>query len=109
MFFASVSRRAGIGLLICFGGPHAIIEPMAYKAKATRPSTADRAAEQADYRTWKARAVAELGAAVQHASDHHNKGVEAAVVQGLTPEDGVKQSDAHHYNTPPALDRLRRR
>jgi hypothetical protein len=94
-----IPQRAGFGLLICLAAPHAIIEPMAHRTKATRPSTADRAAEEADYRTWKARAVAELERRYHVLATTIPERVwKRLYVQGLTTEDGAKQADVYHYN-----------
>jgi hypothetical protein len=84
--------------------------PTKRKPGASRPSRADRALEQADFKTWLAAAMAEL-------QRKHN--VNPAIIpvrvlrhqyiQGRSPQDAADQAAASAYNTQSAAARLRKR
>jgi hypothetical protein len=83
---------------------------MARKVRAPRPARADRAAEQADFKTWLADAVAEL-------QRKHN--VNPAIIpvrvwrrmyiQGRSPQEAADQAAVRAYNKQSAADRLQGR
>jgi hypothetical protein len=83
---------------------------MARKVRPSRPAWADRAAEQADYKTWLADAVAEL-------QPRHN--VNPAIIparvwrhlyiQGRNPQKAADQAAVSAHNVRSAADRLRDR
>jgi hypothetical protein len=81
---------------------------MARKAKASQPSQADQAAEEADYAAWKLAAVAGL------ASRHDVKPgtiperlLRHMYIQGRSPQDAADQAAVSAYNARSAADRLR--
>jgi transposase-like protein len=80
---------------------------MGRKTKTPRPSRADRAAEQADFKTWLADAVAEL----QREHNINPSIIPIRVwrhlyIQGRSPQDGAAQAAMSASNTQSARDRL---
>jgi hypothetical protein len=81
---------------------------MGRKTKAPRPTRADRAAEQADFKMWLADAVAEL-------QREHN--INPAIipirvwrhlyVKGMAPQKAADHAAVSAYNTRPAFERMR--
>jgi hypothetical protein len=81
---------------------------MGRKTKAPRPTHADRAAEQADFKTWLADAVANL-------PREHN--INPSVIpirvwlhfyiQGRTPQKAADRAAVSAYNARPAFERMR--
>jgi hypothetical protein len=83
---------------------------MARKVRASRPARADRAAEQADYKTWLADAVAEL----QRKHNVNPSTIPMRVwrhlyIQGRNPQKAADQAAASAHNVRSAADRLKRR
>jgi hypothetical protein len=83
---------------------------MARKVRASRPARADRAAEQADYKTWLANAVA----ALQREHNINPSTIPMRVwrhlyIQGRTPQKAADQAAASAHNVRSAADRLKRR
>jgi hypothetical protein len=82
---------------------------MARKPKSLRPSRAARAAEQADFKSWLADAVA----ALQREHNVNPATIPMRVwrhlyIQGRTPQGAADQAAVSAYNTRPAAERLRR-
>jgi hypothetical protein len=83
---------------------------MARKTKSAGPPRADRAAEQADFKTWLADAVAQL----QREHNINPSIIPIRVwrhlyIQGRSPKDGANQAAVSAYNKQSAADRLRKR
>jgi hypothetical protein len=77
--------------------------------KASRPSRADRAAEQADYAAWKLAAVAELTNRHEVNADTIPERVwRQLYIQGRTPDAAADQAAVSPYNTRSPGDRLRK-
>jgi hypothetical protein len=83
---------------------------MVRKTKAPRPSRADRAAEQADFKTWLADALANLQ------RDHNiNPSIipirvwRHLYIQGRSPQEAADQAAVSAHNVRPASHRLRRK
>jgi hypothetical protein len=83
---------------------------MARKPKAPRPSRADRAAKQADYKAWKTATLADL------ANRHDVKpGIvperlwRRLYIRGLSPQKAADQAAASAYNAMSPADWLKRR
>jgi hypothetical protein len=83
---------------------------MAGKVRASRPARADRAAEQADFKTWLADAVAEL----QREHNINPSTIPVRVwrhlyIQGRAPQEAARRAAVSAHNVPSAADRLKRR
>jgi len=83
---------------------------MPRKPKAPRPSRADRAGEQADFKTWLAEAVANL----QREHNINPSVIPIRVwrhlyIQGRTPHDAADKAAVSAHNVRSAADRLRGR
>jgi hypothetical protein len=97
---AKLQRHGSIRVAVC-----ASTAAMGRKAK---PPT-DRAAEQADYKTWLPAAVAEL-----QRKHNINPGIipvriwRHLYIQGRFPQDAADQAAVSAYNAEPAAERLRK-
>jgi hypothetical protein len=83
---------------------------MARKTKVPRPSKADQAAEQADFKAWLADAVA----ALQREHNVNPGTIPISVwrhlyIQGRSPQQAADRAAVSAYNTRSAADRLRKR
>jgi hypothetical protein len=83
---------------------------MARKVRPSRPAWADRAAEQADYKTWLADAVA----ALQREHNINPSTIPMRVwrhlyIQGRSPQKAADQAAASAHNVRSAADRRRKR
>jgi hypothetical protein len=80
---------------------------MARKAKVSRPSGVDRAAEQADYAAWKLAAVAELTNRHEvKAGTIPERVWRQLYIQGRTPQAAADQAAVSASNVRTAADRL---
>jgi hypothetical protein len=77
------------------------------KAKASRPSRADRAAGQTDYKTWKARAAALLERQGISLGVMRERDWRQLFITGVTPEQAVERTQVHYNNTRPPFERMR--
>jgi hypothetical protein len=83
---------------------------MARKAKAPRPSQAERAAEQTDYRAWKIEAAADLANRHTVAPGTIPERLwRKLYIEGRTPERAADQAAVSAYNARSPADRLKRR
>jgi hypothetical protein len=74
----------------------------------TKGETADRSTpEQADYRTWKARAAALLERQGLPPGVMRERDWRQLYIGGKAPEDAVRQAETMYYNTRPAFERIR--
>jgi hypothetical protein len=75
----------------------------------TKSSAKDRAAEQADYRSWKAHAAALLERQGISAGVARERDWRQLYINGATPEKAVEHVQVAYYNSRPTFERMRKR
>jgi hypothetical protein len=82
--------------------------PAAKPPNAAKPPT-KRAAEQADYRTWKAHAAALLERQGLLPGIIRERDWRQIYIRGKSPEDATRQAETSYWNTRPPFERMRKR
>jgi hypothetical protein len=73
----------------------------------TKRSAKDQAAEQADYKSWKAHAAALFGRQRILSGVMRERQWRQLYIHGLTPEQAVERAQVQYNNTRPPFERMR--